>query len=118
MSLTVNAKAYTVDSISGSTFGFQGPANTVSVKDRITQKSVPPKPTATFSGNSRFEVALYRTHTLTGAKTTTADGSTKIAHVFPVGVSSADIDAHCNDLGAYIASAAYKTAVKNGQANG
>jgi len=118
MSLTVNAKAYTVDSINGSTFGFQGPANTTIVKDRLVQKAQPAKPTAIFSGNSRFEASLYRTHTLTGAKTSTADGSAKVFFTLPVGISSTDVDAYCNDLGAYIATAAFKAAVKAGQANG
>lgn len=118
MSLTVNAKTYTVDSITGSTFGFQGPANTTIVKDRIVQKTAPAKSSATFSGNSRFNVDLYRTHTLTGAKTTTADGSCKVGFVLPVGISAADVDSYCNDVGAYIASAAFKTNLKAGQANG
>jgi len=118
MSLTVNAKAYTVDSSNGSAFSYQGPANTTSVKDRLVQKSVPAKPTATFSGLSRFSVYLYRTHTLTGAKTPTADGSAKVDFSLPVGIANGDVDSYCNDLGAYIASAAFKTAIKAGQANG
>jgi len=118
MSLTVNAKTYSVDSINGSSFGFQGPSNTVSVKDRLVQKTASPKPTAVFSGNSRFDLAFYRTHTLTGAKTATADGSCKVGFVLPVGIANADIDSYCNDVGAYIASAAFKTALKAGQANG
>lgn len=118
MALTVNAKTYTVDSINGSTFGFQGPANTTLVKDRMTQKTAVPKPSAAFSGNSRFDIAFYRSHTLTGAKTATADGSMKIGFVLPVGISGADVDSYCADAAAYIASAAFKANLKAGQANG
>lgn len=118
MALTVNAKTYTVDSINGSTFGFQGPSNTTSVKDRLVQKAAPAKATASFSGLSRFYASLYRTHALTGAKTATGDGSAKVELNLPVGILSADVDAYCNDLGAYLASTAFKTAVKAGQANG
>lgn len=118
MSLTVNAKAYTVDSINGSAFGFQGPAHTTLVKDRLVQKSTPAKPTALFSGIQRFTVSLFRSHTLTGAKTTTSDGSVKIEFALPTGISSPDVDSYCNDLGAYIASAGFKANLKAGQANG
>lgn len=118
MSLTVNAKTYTVDSINGSAFSYQGPANTTSVKDRLVQKATPAKPSTVFSGLTRFSVNMYRTHTLTGAKTATADGSAKTEFALPVGMASADIDSYCNDLGAYIASAGFKTAIKSGQANG
>jgi len=118
MSLTVNAKAYVVDSINGSTFSFQGPANTTSVKDRLIQKATPAKPSAVFSGLARFAVNLYRTHTLTGAKTTTGDGSMKVEFALPVGISNADVDAYCADLGAYLASAGFKANLKIGLANG
>lgn len=118
MSLTVNAKIYTVDSITGHTFGFQGPANTTLVKDRLVQRAFPAKPTALFSGNTRFAIGVYRSHTLTGAKTAAADGSAKVEFTLPVGISSADVDAYCNDLGAYIASAGFKSNLKAGQANG
>jgi hypothetical protein len=49
---------------------------------------------------------------------TVADGSMETLFTFPVGISDADRDAYCNDFGAYIASAAFKAALKAGQVNG
>lgn len=118
MSLTVNAKAYTADGWDTNSVRFQGPAHTTSVKDRLIQKKTDPKPTDLFSGISRFQVKAVRTHALTGAKTATADGSMDVNFALPVGMPSADIDAYCNDLGAYLASAAFKAALKSGQTNG
>lgn len=118
MALTVNAKSYTPDGWDLNSVRFQGPAHTVSVKDRIIQKKSDAKPTATYSGNNRYQVKVVRTHTLTGAKTAIADGYADLQFLLPAGMPAADIDAYCADLGAYIASAAFKTALKAGQTNG
>jgi len=118
MALTVNAKAYNADGWDTNSVRYQGPAHTVSSKDRLIQKKSDPKPTDLFSGVSRFQVKLTRTHTLTGAKTVSADGSADLNFSLPVGVSSADVDAYCADLGAYIATAGFKAALKAGQTSG
>lgn len=118
MALTVNAKTYTADGWDNNSVRFQGPAHTLSVKDRLIQKKTDPKPTDLFSGVSRFMVKIARTHTLTGAKTAVADGSVQTDFTLPVGMASADVDAYCNDLGAYFASAGFKAAVKSLQTNG
>lgn len=118
MALTVNAKSYTADGWDTNSVRFQGPAHTVSVKDRIIQKKTDAKPTDLYSGTSRFQVKVSRTHTLTGAKTSTADGYADLNFALPVGIASADVDAYCADLGAYIATAGFKAALKAGQTNG
>lgn len=116
--MLVNAKTYTADGWDTNSVRFQGPANTTSVKDRLIQKKTDAKPTDLFSGVSRFQVKLTRTHTLTGAKTVAADGSADLNFALPVGILPADVDAYCADLGAYIASAGFKAALKAGQTNG
>lgn len=118
MALTVNAKSYTADGWDTNSVRFQGPSHTTSVKDRLIQKKTDPKPTDLFSGVARFQVKFTRTHTLTGAKTPTADGYSDHNFALPVGMPPADIDAYCNDVGAYFASAAFKAALKAGQTNG
>lgn len=118
MALTINTKTYTADGWDQNSVRFQGPANTTSVKDRLIQKKTDPKPSDLYSGNSRFMVKANRTHVLTGAKTATGEGSCTIEFVNPVGISDADRDAYCDDLGAYIASAGFKAALKAGQPNG
>jgi hypothetical protein len=118
MALTVNAKAYTADGYDKDSVRFQGPAHTVSAKDRLVQRKSDPKPSALYSGNARYNVKLTRTHTLTGAKTPTGDGFAQLDFQLPVGMPSADVDAYCADLGAYIATAGFKAALKAGQTNG
>lgn len=118
MALTVNAKSYVADGFDTNSVRFQGPANTTTVVDRLIQKKTDAKPTSLFSGLVRFMVKLTRTHTLTGAKTDAANSTVDINIARPVGISDADSDALVADLGAYIASSAFKTALKTGQTNG
>lgn len=118
MSLTVNAKTFTADGFGTDSVHYQGPANTTTVKDALIQKRFAAKPTSTSSGKSRYLVKATRTHTLTGALEPVNDGSMEILFTLPIGISDADRDAYCNDYGAYIASAAFKAALKAGQVNG
>lgn len=118
MALSINAKSYVADGFERDSTRFQGPAHTTSSKDRLVQKKSDAKGTPLFSGNSRFTAKLTRTHTLTGAKTAMSDGYVEVNFQLPVGIASADVDAYCADMGAYLASAAFKAAVKAGQTNG
>lgn len=118
MALTINAKVYTADGFGTDSVHFQGPAQTSTVVDGLIQKKYSPKATATSSGKSRYLVKLARSHTLTGAKETVSAGSCEILFTIPVGISDADRDAYCADLGAYIATAGFKAALKTAQTNG
>lgn len=114
MALTLNASSYTLDSYpSASAAGYVGPAHTSSVKDDLRVSRVLPKPTAVFSGVTRMSFKLTRGHTLTGALTTTGDSITEMSFSLPVGISTANVDTICGDLGAFFSSAAGKTMVKN-----
>lgn len=113
MTLTVNAKTYTADAIQKDSVGYTGPANTLSVKDQIRLARVAPKPTNLLSGVARAEAKLTRTLTLTGALTTSHDAILTIGVSVPVGALAADIDAMLNDMGSSLASASFKTLVKN-----
>jgi len=117
MSLTFNTKTYTADSFQANSVGYRGPANTVSVKDLLRLARTAAKATATYSGNSRFEVKLTRTHTLTGAVTPTGDSIHTVGSSVPVGISDADADAISNDLGALVASSDFKAMIKQGKIN-
>jgi hypothetical protein len=118
MALTVNAKSYVADGFDSNSVHFQGPAQTTTVVDSLIQKRFAAKPTDTSSGKSRFLLKADRTHTLTGALETVGKGSMEVLFTLPVGISDADRDAYCADLGAYIATAGFKTALKTGQVNG
>lgn len=113
MSLTINAKTYNPDSYQKDSVGYTGPAHTLSVKDYVRLLRVAPKPTATFSGVARADAKLTRTLPLTGALTPTHDAICGVNIGVPVGAVAADVDALCNDLGAWVASAAFKTFVKS-----
>jgi hypothetical protein len=113
MPLTINAKTYSADAIQKDSVGYVGPLNTLSVKDQVRMARVAPKPTPLFSGVARVEAKLTRTLTLTGALTPNHDGILAIPISIPVGAASADIDAMLNDMGAFLASASFKTFVKS-----
>ncbi len=112
MTLTVNAKAFSVDTGTANSVNYFGPAHTVSVKDDIRLSRVLPKPTTVFSGVGRTSAKLTRTLTLTGALTSTWDMICDVQITTPVGAASADIDAVMNDMGAFLSSASGKTHVK------
>lgn len=117
MSLTVNAKAYNADSFQQNQIEYFGPAKTVSAKDNLVLKRVAPKPSGAFSGVGRATARLTRTLPLTGALTPTGDSVFDVEVSVPVGFTAADIDTLCSDMGAYIASAAFKTLLKTQQIN-
>lgn len=112
MSLTVNSKPYTADSFGVNAVGYVGPDNTVSVKDTIRLSRTAPKPVTTSSGVARAEAALTRTLTLTGALEPTRDANLRVNATIPVGASDADIDDLSDDIGAWVASAAFKNLMK------
>lgn len=111
----MNAKTYTPESFGANAIGYNGPAHTISVKDDLRMSKVAPKPTSTFSGVSRTSYKLTRTATLTGALTPTWDAIIDVQVTVPVGMASGDVDTLLNDVGAAVASAAFKTHVKGPQ---
>jgi hypothetical protein len=118
MSLTVNAGTYNLDSyVSKDQVAYIGPAKTVSVKDDVKLSRTAPKPTVTFSGVGRTSAKLTRTLTLTGSLTPTGDAICQIDVSVPVGYTAANIDTLLNDMGAFLASATFKTHVKSQQIN-
>lgn len=107
MSLTVNTKAYALDSqVSANSVRYTGPAKTLSVKDDIQLSRTVPKPTGVFSGVARTECKLTRTLALTGALTSSADAIMTLSTSVPVGAASADVEAMLDDLAAWFATSA------------
>jgi hypothetical protein len=115
MSLTVNAGTYTQDSFGVNSLGYIGAAKTVSIKDDVKLSRTAPKPTAIFSGVGRTSAKLTRTLTLTGALTPMGDAIVDIQVSVPVGYTAANVDTLLNDMGAFLASASFKTHVKSQQ---
>lgn len=117
MSLTINAKTYTLDQVQNGLVGYIGTLKTVSVKDDVVLKRTAPKPTSVFSGVGRATSKMTRTLALTGALTPSGDGIVEINVSVPVGFAGADVDSLLNDMGAYLASADFKTLVKTQKIN-
>jgi hypothetical protein len=115
MTLSINAKTYTGNNFAANSVGYNGPTKTASSKDDAQLVQTAPKPTDSFSGLGRTRAKLTRTLTLTGAKTTTGDAIITIDVAVPVGYTGADVDTLLNDMGAFLASATFKTHVKTPQ---
>lgn len=113
MTLSVNAKTYTADSFKQDSIGYVGPAHTLSSKDKLVLARTVAKPTPNLSGVSRSNAKLTRTLVLTGALTPSHDAISDHNISIPVGASATDIDTILNDMGAFIASATFKTFVKS-----
>lgn len=112
MSLVFNAKTYTADSFSANNVGYIGAAKTVTVADDLRLARTAAKPTAVFSGFGRTEAKATRTHTLTGALTTTGNSIFRVEVSLPVGIPNADVDTLCADMSALIGGADFKTHLK------
>lgn len=115
MTVSVNAKTYTGNSFSPNSVAYNGPLKTASVKDDLKLLQTAPKPTAVFSGVGRTSARMTRTLTLTGSLTPTGDAVCEINVSVPVGYTAADVDTLLNDMGAFLASASFKTHVKTPQ---
>lgn len=103
MTITVNTKAFNADVASSpNSMPYTGPANTLSVTDRIDLYRTPPKASKVFSGVGRSRAKLSRTLTLTGALTTTGLATLDININIPVGAASADVDSLLSDAAAFL----------------
>lgn len=100
MSITFNAKTYTLKSKVGSTNTFNGPANTLSSKDILEIKAIDPKPTKDFHGVARPSAKLVRKNA--------AGDESNIGMVGSIAASStpAEIQALKDDFEALVALAA------------
>lgn len=115
MSLSINAKTYTADSFSTNQVGYNGPNKTGSTKDDVILRRTAVRATASFSGMSRTSAKLTRTLALTNAITPVGDAIVDIQVAIPVGYTAADVDTLLNDMGAFLASASFKTHAKTPQ---
>lgn len=112
MTLSVNAKTYTADRVNPDYVAYSGPSHTLSLLDVVQLKRVYPKPVSNNSGVARYNCKLTRTVPLTAALTLSGSLIGDMGFNVPVGTAAADIDTMCADLGAFIASNAFKTQLK------
>lgn len=110
MTITVNTKAYNLDSASGNTVRFLGPAHSFQAVDTITFARTAPKPTKDFAGVARAVVKLTRT------VSTGVDKKAQLVlggdvHAIPVGAAQADIDTALADYAALMGTVEAKTFV-------
>lgn len=112
MSITINTRVFTADSVSPNLVQYRGPAASFSARDDLIMSRQPVKSSTVSSGNTRGMSKLTRGLTLTGAIQPRGDGTIQIDHQFPVGASDADIDAMCADAADLLASTEYKNSIK------
>lgn len=113
MSLTINSKAYgSPQRFDGPALTYFGPGKSVSKKDDVRLTATAPKPTATFSGIGRTSAKMTRTLDLTGALTPQGDAIIDVQVSVPVGFTASDVETMCDDIGAWVASSAFKAHVK------
>jgi len=112
MSLTINSKTVTADSIAQNAVGYVAPAHTLSWKDDFLIVRTLPKATSDFSGVARMQWKWSRDFTLTGALTPVHTGIINTYVTLPVGAASADIDSLINDYAAWFAHASAKVSAK------
>lgn len=113
MALTIDSQSYVADSFQKDIIVYVGPAKTVSIKDDLKLSRQAPKATSEFSGLGRIAAKLTRTLTLTGALTPSGDLIADVSVAVPVGYTPADVDEALDDMGAFLASADFKTLVKS-----
>jgi len=102
MTITVNTKAYNLDSHqSANAAVYTGPASDFATKDAITLKRSAPKGNASFAGVAKSSIKLTRT-IATGASTK-ADAIIEVSVSYPVGMSKSDADTLHADVAALLA---------------
>lgn len=97
MSITLSTKAYQQDRISPDSIIYTGPANTLSVQDKVELGRTYPKPVGDFGGMARPQMRIVRTVVLNADPTTTALASLTVTGALPVGMSSTDLGLLLND---------------------
>lgn len=111
MTITVNTKAYALDTANGNTARFLGPAHSFQAVDTITFARTVPKPTKDFAGVARAMVKLTRSVPVgIDKRANLVLGGD--SHAIPVGASATDIDAALADYAAIMADVAVKAFVK------
>ena len=117
MALTVNAKTYSNDVPRGSdSYRYLGTAHTASKADYIDlyRTSAPEGDEGKVKSKGRAKLTRGVTN---GTSQLATDLIFDCNCMVPTGTASAEIDSALNDLGAWIASAAFKSVVKNGTIN-
>lgn len=115
MATVFNTKTYTANQYYGTYVIYVGPAKTASVKDDLRLAMTPAKASSVYSGNSRVEAKMTRTHTLTGALTPTGESIFRIEASLPVGIAAGDITTLKADMAAFVGATDFGTLLSNGK---
>nr|URG15829.1 MAG: coat protein [Leviviridae sp.] len=117
MSLTINTKPFNLDTVSANGTLYVGPAHSFSSKDVLGLGRQPIKSSATFSGMSRGNAKLTRSHALTGAVTEKGDSFVAAEFGIALGTADADVEALVEDFAAYVSSQAFLDQAKKRAVN-
>lgn len=104
MAITVNLDTYNYDQQKGPDWlRYNGPNNTLSVKDYADVKKTAPKPTSTFGGQGKASFKLTRT--LTDGTDSVGDGILEVSVSFPADSLASEQAAMITDVATWLASA-------------
>lgn len=107
MSLTVSTKTYAKARSLPDSIQYNGPANTLSVKDSIEYKRVYPKPTKDFAGVGRPTAKITRTNALG------VDSMLQVTGSIAVGTTPTEITALVADLISLVGLASFLSLCKD-----
>jgi hypothetical protein len=104
MSISVNSKTYNFDTtINRDLVQYDGPANTISIKDILQARRSRSAATTDFSGMARSSIKLTRT--VTDGTDVVGDAIVEISVAFPVDGQASEHQAMLDDLGAWAVTA-------------
>lgn len=103
--MLINTRTYTPDRITPDAVAYAGPAQTLTITDKVELKRSYPKPNATFSGVSKASSKFTKTVVVNTTSGATANAILEISSSFPVGMSAADQDALLADAAAWVGTA-------------
>jgi hypothetical protein len=114
MSITINTRAYTLDSQGADTARFAGPAHTLSQADTFELQRAYPKPGRNGDlGVGRPSVKRVKSVVVNATTGERKDLRAQVLGSVPVGTANADIDALCDDVAAFLSSAQGKALFKS-----
>lgn len=112
-----NTRTYNQNRVEPDRVEYAGPANTFTVKDVLSLFRTMPKPVNGFLGVARPGMKFVKTVTTNATTGETHDLIFNVTASVPVGTPSADVDAVCADLAAFVNTADAKALFKSGKVN-
>lgn len=112
MPLTINTRAYTVDTVAAQAVTYRDPSATALLPSTFRLARTDPKPTANFPGVSKTEAKVTKRVAVNGV---TWPALLYVGSSTPAGMADADLDLLIADFRSYVASTAFVDLIKGGK---